>query len=513
MPTTDTKSLVAYSYLRFSTPEQIRGDSFRRQTTMAQEYASRHGLLLDDKLTFQDLGVSAFRGKNADAGRLGDFQDAVRQGLVPTGATLLVESLDRLSRQAARRAMSVLNSIVDLGVAVVTLTDGRRYDAETLDDDPMALMFALVTFIRANDESATKSRRLKASWQNKRQLASTRPLTARAPAWIVLNADTRQFELIPDRAAIVRQAFEWAAKGLGQEQIAQRLNERREPTFGEARFWHRSYIKKMLEHPAADGILVPHEIVYVGGRRTRRPLEPVPHYYPRAVEAALFQQVAAQRSQRRAPSQRSSGVIANVLAGLAVCPSCGASMTRVTKGSRAKAGRPYLVCTSAKAGAGCHYKSVPLEDVQVALSENASFLIGTVPSGEAELDNRLERVEASIHGVEESINRLLDEIRPRQSTSVATRLRTLENELERLQQDKRALITDMDAASGPALTLRLGELEAALSDPALNVQLANAALRRLARGVVVDWRQGRLHFEWKHGGVSTISFRHDWGDE
>lgn len=41
----------------------MAGDSFRRQTSMAREYADRTGLELDDKLTFRDLGVSAFRGK------------------------------------------------------------------------------------------------------------------------------------------------------------------------------------------------------------------------------------------------------------------------------------------------------------------------------------------------------------------------------------------------------------------------------------------------------------------
>ncbi len=49
----------AYSYLRFSTPEQSLGDSFRRQTALAQEYALRHGLDLDTELTYRDLGISA----------------------------------------------------------------------------------------------------------------------------------------------------------------------------------------------------------------------------------------------------------------------------------------------------------------------------------------------------------------------------------------------------------------------------------------------------------------------
>lgn len=58
----------AYSYLRFSAPEQANGDSFRRQTLLALEYAEKHNLILDETLTFHDLGVSAYRGLNAKSG-------------------------------------------------------------------------------------------------------------------------------------------------------------------------------------------------------------------------------------------------------------------------------------------------------------------------------------------------------------------------------------------------------------------------------------------------------------
>ncbi|MFC3071202.1 recombinase family protein [Phenylobacterium soli] len=50
----------AYSYVRFSTPEQARGDSFRRQWAMATKYAADHGLELDETMTFQDRGVSGY---------------------------------------------------------------------------------------------------------------------------------------------------------------------------------------------------------------------------------------------------------------------------------------------------------------------------------------------------------------------------------------------------------------------------------------------------------------------
>ena len=73
----------AFSYLRFSSPEQAQGDSVRRQTDLAADYAARKGLELDEVLTFKDLGVSAFRGRNAEDGRLGDFLAAVEAGAVP----------------------------------------------------------------------------------------------------------------------------------------------------------------------------------------------------------------------------------------------------------------------------------------------------------------------------------------------------------------------------------------------------------------------------------------------
>ncbi len=97
--------MKAYSYLRFSTPEQIKGDSTRRQKDGAKKYAEEHGLDLDEKLTFQDLGVSALHGKNAETGALGVFLQAVREGRVEKGSYLLVESLDRISRKKARKAL------------------------------------------------------------------------------------------------------------------------------------------------------------------------------------------------------------------------------------------------------------------------------------------------------------------------------------------------------------------------------------------------------------------------
>ena len=50
----------AYSYTRFSTPEQAKGDSAIRQALAAQRWAEHHGVELDNDLRFRDEGISAF---------------------------------------------------------------------------------------------------------------------------------------------------------------------------------------------------------------------------------------------------------------------------------------------------------------------------------------------------------------------------------------------------------------------------------------------------------------------
>jgi DNA invertase Pin-like site-specific DNA recombinase len=151
----------AYSYARFSTPEQAKGDSLRRQTEAARAWAQQHGIELDTELNLTDKGISAYAGANMETGALGVFLEAVKEGVVPKGSWLLVESLDRISRQTAWDASYTMQGIVRAGVTVVDLSDGaREYNTETLSADPMALLVMVMMFSRANNESATKGMRV-----------------------------------------------------------------------------------------------------------------------------------------------------------------------------------------------------------------------------------------------------------------------------------------------------------------------------------------------------------------
>jgi DNA invertase Pin-like site-specific DNA recombinase len=105
----------AYSYLRMSTELQLKGDSRRRQIEASRAYAEAHGLDLTEDAELEDIGISAFKGANVREGALGRFLDAVKSGRIKPGSFLLVESLDRLSREQVLTAQSLFLSIIQAG--------------------------------------------------------------------------------------------------------------------------------------------------------------------------------------------------------------------------------------------------------------------------------------------------------------------------------------------------------------------------------------------------------------
>jgi DNA invertase Pin-like site-specific DNA recombinase len=155
----------AYSYIRFSSKKQELGDSLRRQLQSAQAYCTRNGLQLNSS-SYRDLGVSAFKGLNTQEDNgLGQFLTACSTGRIQSGDYLLVESLDRMSRQHVQTALRQFLNILSYGVTIVTLLDNRSY---TIQSDTTDLIISITIMARAYEESATKSKRLKSAWDNKR---------------------------------------------------------------------------------------------------------------------------------------------------------------------------------------------------------------------------------------------------------------------------------------------------------------------------------------------------------
>src|SRR5262249_37776328 len=114
---------IAYSYQRFSSPEQHKGDSLRRQTTLRDQFVERNKLQLDASLRLVDAGVSGFRGRHRsdDKHALHYFLSLVKSGRIAPGSFLIVESLDRLSREDVDEALQLLLSLTNAGIKVVQL--------------------------------------------------------------------------------------------------------------------------------------------------------------------------------------------------------------------------------------------------------------------------------------------------------------------------------------------------------------------------------------------------------
>lgn len=499
----------AYSYLRFSTPEQSQGDSQRRQEALAVAYAKTHGLDLDP-MSFKDLGVSAFRGDNARTGALREFRNAVELGAIPAGSYLLVESLDRLSRGDVMAAHGIFTSIISAGVTVVTLQRGaeRTYSRESINANPVDLIVAILEMMRAHEESATKSRRLKAAWQGKRETLGTTNLTSVVPAWLKSREDRKGFDAIPERAEVVRRIFREYLSGVGMEAIAVGLNREGVPTFGRAKAWGRSYIAKILESTTVVGTFTPHTYERGDdGKRVRTPLDPVPNYYPAVVDLETFARAQAMQDQRT-PARPREGGVKFTLAGLARCPLCGSTMTRINKGR--KGGQPYLVCTKAKVGAGCTYHAVKLPNVHAALVHEASYIVGTAPTGKVEHDDRLEVIERELEGLDAAADHLLDAIaRGGFSPLIQRRLDDIQQQREALREERESIGVSLLETSPTFVGKALEALEKALAAPSgedLDHPKTNAALRYLVSGVVIDWRSGELVFQWKHGGTSRVTY-------
>src|SRR4051794_40960080 len=164
-------------------------------------------------------------------------------------------------------------------------------------------------------------------------------MTARCPAWLRLDSATKRYEPIPERAEVVARIFRMASEGVGLHGIAAVLNSDGVSTFGyasrKAEFWNRSYVAKIISSPAVVGTTVPHTTEYVEGRKRRVPAEPVMGYFPVVVDPEVHARVQASRLAGRAPGTRTGHAeTASLLAGLASCPWCGATMTRVSKGKK-----------------------------------------------------------------------------------------------------------------------------------------------------------------------------------
>lgn len=443
----------AYSYVRMSTEIQLQGDSLRRQTEASQLYADAHDLELVTDVDLHDIGISAYSGDNVTHGKFGRFLEAVRAGQIEKGSYLLVESFDRISRQAPLTALESFKAIVEAGLVLVTLDDGQVYQGNIRTDQ---LLLSILKMVRANEESSLKGERVAKAWANKRANAGQKKLTARCPSWLRLTVDRSKFEIIEARAQVVRRIFNDVNSGLGVYTIVRRLNADNVPTFtAKAKGWALSTVNKVINSPSVIGNFQPNRLI--GGKRVPEG-DVIVGYYPRIVSNAVYE--AAQRirfSRLTWPSEGQKGSggrkgkhYANLFSKLAVCAHCDQSMTYLNKGRPPK-GQAYLTCSDALYNRGCpingRWRYDHFEDAFLKFVERLD--LASIVSSEEHQSKRAELVA--------------------QLDSLEGRQKILENEVKTLIE------TSLKMASGSDILAReLSKREPALAE----VKIAQSATRQ-----------------------------------
>ncbi|WP_131473087.1 recombinase family protein [Methylorubrum extorquens] len=288
---------LAFSYVRMSSEKQIKGDSLRRQLDWGRKYADNNDLRLDDSM--RDIGVSAWRGANRKKGALGEFLHMVRNGEVPAGSFLLVESLDRLSRAQVMDALELLISILRSGITVVTMGPPEQvYTLDSLNGDFGQLIITLTVMARAHEESQRKSERIRAAFANKRRLSQKGTRTnSSPPKWITATQVAKgEFAYsLNERAPLIQWIFQRSADGVGFDRIARELNSKGEHTLKPGdRGWFFTSVANIVRNRAAIGEYQPRE--NVDGIRVAHG-DPIRDYYPRVISDELF--LRAQKIRHR----------------------------------------------------------------------------------------------------------------------------------------------------------------------------------------------------------------------
>jgi DNA invertase Pin-like site-specific DNA recombinase len=481
----------AYSYVRWSSDRQTSGDSLRRQRELSAKYAADHGLELDQSL--KDEGISAFHGVNRRRGDLATFLDQIEGGLIEPGSFLLLESLDRISREQIVEAQTLFLRIINAGITIVTVLPHRQtvYSREIINENPHIIIMAVLEMIRANEESAHKSERVAKAHAKNRQLAreTGRNFSKNLPAWVSLVDGQR---VLNNRASVIEEIFTWLAQGIGRHKIVSMLNGRVEPVLGNygQHGWHPSHIHHLLHQKTVIGFYHPHTVTMVDGRRVRTPEEPIPGYYPPAIEEDLYYLAHAAVAKNRMSVGRKGKRFNNLLtAGLARCDVCGGHVAYQNKGKNTY---PQYICSRGARNACSNKTKYRHADIEAAiLNHVAEIEVEDIkPPQDRSLEVTLAARTTRREMLQAEIANLYGELASGLK-GIAGQIKSREAEVENLEQEIESLRRDIaDRASAPTVNDTISfvaEVRKTMGEGTdEEIYLKRAQLAVALRGVVTD---------------------------
>jgi DNA invertase Pin-like site-specific DNA recombinase len=409
----------AYSYMRYSTLDQGAGNSIIRQTERRDAWLRKHPeYVLNRNATYKDEGLSG-TGEHLDEGALGAFLKAVVAKRIKSGSVLLVEAFDRLGRMEPVDHLEMLLGLCRRGITVVTLVDGEEYSRESLrgPGGTDKLRKSLARMEVAHEESLRKGTHSQDNWNRIRSGEKNRIGTKCMPGWITVSSDGQKYELVPERAKVVREIFELTLAGWGKDKIAKKFREDGIETWGVGRKratrWRNSYIAKILANPAVIGQHQWYKRAKFDpeiGKKVRKPIgDPIENYYPAAIKHSLWtavQKIREGRAKRLGPIGKK---VRNLFTGLVYCGHTGDTMSFANKTPHY-----YIKSSALKAPKGILLKPWVYENFESAffdfvgrLDPNGLVEPSSAPEREALLE-QIAEMESSVERLTKKIQRLVE---------------------------------------------------------------------------------------------------------
>ena len=363
-----TESRIAFSYLRVSSAKQAGEDrsGLDRQGDAFITFCDRHGLIpsLDPVV---DKGISAYRGSNRRKGALAAFLEAARNGTIPEGSVLVVEDLDRFSREAPSYAEANLHQVFELALAIGICRDDVIVDRAKYDTDIGVRLQLLVRRDAAHDYSRKLSERVLAAHERirERERNGERVNTHWKPQWLDYEEETDSF-VLNDRWPTYRRAVDLCLEGNGQVRAAQALNAEGHLN-SHGKLWACSAVGQVWR----DRRLIGERTYKIPGTDQ---YETQAGYFPAVITTREFQRVqeiVATRAGNRGRAGRGDKRH-NILQGIAHCP-CGERLELQTARKANGTFHSYLACKAKKRGRGtgfdyCSAKNVRYDEEALLLA-------------------------------------------------------------------------------------------------------------------------------------------------
>ncbi|HAV1531555.1 TPA: recombinase family protein [Enterobacter hormaechei subsp. xiangfangensis] len=499
--------MQAISYTRFSSEIQKKGVSVQRQNGLVNDWLDRnqnYNLVA----SYYDEAKSAFKGEhNTDGGDLHRLiDDITNKRLFQRGSVLLVEAVDRLSRQGIVKTNQIIYAILEAGVNIVLLSDGDTvYTWEELNTNPLLSMVITMKAEQAREESAKKSKRGLNNWQNKRAAAKDGKIITRAcPAWLEVNEDRTAFNKVPGHWLTVQRIFKMRNEEfLSMANISKRLNSEGVENFkGGFGKWNQSTIQQLLINPAVYGLKV---ISKQATEEVKATAEDIDGYYTVNGETPITKAdfLQAQRQVKEwakgRVSHNDSAIHVNLFKTVLVCGHCGSTIIQSSVTTN-KMG--YYVCSMRRQGRCHEAQAIRRDIVEQAIVQGLMYNVETMLKGSNIEKEELRQLEAerelTFNKREKLVDfwmsgRLSDEKYQANHDQLTATLDQIDYQLQSLRV----------SASAEATASRIKNLDVTKLEDRMKIQLLS---KDIFKSIRLDGNKKTADIEMKAGGFRLLDY-------